>query len=85
MILTIGLAQGANLFARMAGYFELGIAVTLPWMLKKIFNRASAKMVSLVAAVLFFGYFVYEFTVAKDFAGNYASISLLQFFRELLR
>ena len=85
MILTIGLAQGANLFARMAGYFELGIAVTLPWMLKKIFNRASAKMVSLVAAVLFFGYFVYEFTVAKDFAGGYSSISLLLFFRELLR
>lgn len=84
MILTIGLAQGANLFARMAGYFEIGMAVTLPWMLRRIFTKQSAKLVSLVAAILFFGYFLYEFTVAKDFSAGYTSISLWQFFRELL-
>ena len=84
LVLTIGLAQGANLFARMAGYFEIGMAVTLPWMIRRIFNRESAKLVSLAAAILFFGYFVYEFTVAKDFAGGYTSISLWQFFGELL-
>lgn len=84
LVLTIGLAQGANLFARMAGYFEIGMAVTLPWMIRKIFTRESAKLVSVVAAVLFFGYFVYEFTVAKDFTGGYTSISLWQFFGELL-
>ncbi len=84
LVLTIGLAQGANLFARMAGYFEIGIAITLPWMLRRIFTRESAKFMSLAAAILFFGYFIYEFTVAKDFTGGYTSITLWQFWGELL-
>ena len=84
MILTVGLAQGANLFARMAGYFEIGMAVTLPWMIRRIFEKKSAQLVSIVAAALFFGYFVYEFTVSKDFSGGYTSITLWQFLGELL-
>ena len=37
-IITIGLRQGANLFARMAAYYEISVGIALPWMIKKIFT-----------------------------------------------
>ncbi len=83
-ILTIGLVQGANLFARMAAYFEIATAIALPWMIKKLFTKQSAQLVTIIAAVLYFGYFCYEFGVSKSFGSQYSSISLLQFFAELI-
>lgn len=82
-ILTIGLVQGANLFARMAAYYEIAFSITLPWMIHKLFNRRSAWLITIVAAVLFFGYFLYEFGVSKNFGGDYQSISLWQFISAL--
>ena len=84
-ILTIGLAQGANLYGRMAGYFEIYLALAVPLVIKKIFTRDSARFVSVVAALLFLGYFYYEFTVAKLFGSEYRAISLLQFILELMK
>ena len=78
-ILTIGLVQGANLYARMAAYFEIATAVALPWIVKKLFTRQSAQFVTLMAAILYFGYFYFEFGITKDFAHDYAAISLWQF------
>ena len=43
IILMIGLVQGANLYARMAAYFEIATALTLPWMIKKLFAKRSAQ------------------------------------------
>ena len=83
-ILTIGLIQGANLFARMAAYFEIATAVALPWMIKKMFTKQSAQLVTDIAAVLYFGYFLYEFGVSKNFNVDYSAITLWQFFRELI-
>lgn len=83
-ILTIGLVQGANLFARMAAYFEIATAVALPWMIKKLFTKQSAQLVTDIAAVLYFGYFLYEFGVSKNFSADYSAITLWQFFRELI-
>ena len=83
-ILTIGLVEGANLYARMAGYFEIATAITLPWMIRKIFAKQSIQFVSIVAAVLYFGYFCFEFVVTKDFGNNYAAISLWEFIKNLL-
>ena len=83
-ILTIGLVQGANLFARMAAYFEIATAVALPWMIKKLFTKQSAQMVTAIATVLYFGYFLYEFGVSKNFGTEYSAITLWQFFRELI-
>ena len=78
-ILTIGLVQGANLYARMAAYFEIATAVALPWIVKKLFTRQSAQFVTLMAAILYFGYFYFEFGFTKNFAHDYAAISLWQF------
>lgn len=84
IILMIGLVQGANLYARMAAYFEIAAAVTLPWMIDKLFNKRSANLVSFIACVCYFVYFLYEFGVSKSFGNQYRAISLWQFFAELI-
>ena len=78
-ILTLGLVQGANLYARMAGYFEIATAVALPWMIKKLFNKQSAEFVTVLAALMYFGYFLFEFAVSKNFVSDYNAITLGQF------
>jgi len=83
MILTIGTVQAANLFARMAAYFEIATAISLPWMIKKLFNKRSAQFITICAAVLYFGYFLYEFGISKDFGNDYSAISLWQFVTSL--
>lgn len=82
-ILMIGLVQAANLFARMAAYFEIATAIALPWMIKRLFTKRSAQFITICAAVLYFGYFLYEFGVSKDFGNNYSAISLWQFVTSL--
>lgn len=82
-ILTIGLVQGANLYARMAGYFELATAIALPWIIQKLFTRRSVRLVTVIAAALYFGYFLFEFAITKDFGSNYSAITLWQFIASL--
>ena len=85
IILMIGLAQGANLYARMAAYFEFAAAITLPWMIKKLFTKQSAQFVTVSAVICYFGYFCYEFGVSKSFGSQYRAITLWQFITDLLR
>ena len=73
-ILTIGLVQGANLYARMAAYFEIATAIALPWMIKKLFTKQSAQLVTISAGVLYFSYFYYEFAVSKNFSSDYPQL-----------
>lgn len=84
-ILTIGLVQGANLYARMAAYFEIATAIALPWMIKKLFTKQSAQLVTITAGVLYFGYFYYEFAISKNFGNDYSAISLWEFALSLFR
>ena len=83
-ILMIGLIQGANLFARMAAYYEIALSISFPWMIRKIFDKKSAQFLTIMATACFFGYFLYEFGVSKSFDSGYRAITLWQFFRELL-
>lgn len=78
-ILTLGLVQAANLFARMAGYFEIAAAVSLPWMINKLFVRKSVRQLTTLAVILYFGYFMFEFTMSKNFNADYAAITLWEF------
>lgn len=84
MILTLGMVQAANLFARMAAYFEVATALAIPWMIKKLFTKRSAQYVTICAVVLYFGYFLYEFAVSKNFGSDYSAITLWQFAKELI-
>lgn len=83
IILSIGLRQGANLFARMAAYYEIAMGITLPWMIRKLFNKQSARLITVLAYGLYFGYFLYEFGIAKNFGINYRAITLWQFIQSL--
>lgn len=82
-ILTIGLRQGANLFARMAAYYEIAVGIALFWMIKKLFTERSVRLVTVIAIVLYFAYFLYEFGVSKGFGTDYSAISLWQFIQSL--
>ena len=82
-ILTIGLIEGANLFARMSGYFEIATAVALPWMINRLFTKQSAQLVYICAIILYFIYFLYEFAITKNFGDEYSAITLWQFIQGL--
>ena len=84
MILTLGLVQAANLFARMAAYFEIGTAIALPWVIERLFTKRSARFVTCSAGALYFLYFLYEFGISKGFGDDYAAITLWQFIVSLL-
>lgn len=78
-ILMIGLREGANLYARMAAYFEIAVPIALPWMINKVFSKKSAQIITGIAAMLYFIYFMFEFSVAKNFDILYSSITLWEF------
>lgn len=84
-ILTIGLIQGANLFARMAGYFEIATIIALPWMINKLFTPSSARFVSCCASILYFIYFWYENVINKSFDADYTATTLFRFIGNMLR
>ena len=69
--MIMGTQSGANMFARMAHYFEIGTACCLPWMIKQTFDRKSQRLVSTIAVVCFFGFFVYANAIAGDFGQDY--------------
>ena len=81
--LSIGLVQGANLFARMAGYFEVATIIALPWMLEKLFTKRSVRLVTSCASVLYFVYFWYENAINRDFPNDYKAITLLEYIQSL--
>lgn len=85
LILMLGMVKGANLFSRMAGFFDFSSAIILPWMIYKLFNKRSAQFVTIVAVFLYFGYFMYEFAVTKDFGNNYKAITMTEFIISLFR
>ncbi len=57
--MTMGTQAGANMFARMATYFELGTLVCLPAMLEKTFDKNSLRIISTVTILCFCAYFLY--------------------------
>ena len=47
-------------------------------------GKQSAKIVFSIAVVCYFGYFLYEFAVSKNFGQDYSAITLWQFIQELI-
>ena len=75
--MSLGTQAGANMFGRMANYFELGTLCCLPMMLKKSFEKVSYHLISLIACVCFMGFFYYANAVKLDFSVRYQMESLL--------
>ena len=57
--MVMGTQGGANMFGRMAHYFEIGMICMLPWMLDRVFDKKSYRFVSIIAAACFMGFFSY--------------------------
>lgn len=81
--MSMGTQSGANMFGRMANYFELGTICYLPTMLEKTFDRRSCRLITNIACVCFLGFFVYSNVINLDFGEAYQSISLWQFISSL--
>ncbi len=80
---SMGLVSAANMFSRLATYFEFGTIVSLPIVVNKAFEKETAKIVMVVAMVCYFGYFLYEFVVSKNFGDSYRSITIFEFIQEV--
>lgn len=83
--MVLGTQAGANMFGRMANYFELGTICILPTMLKKTFDTKSSRLINCVACVCFLGFFVYANALHGNFDIEYQSMSLFKFITNLNR
>lgn len=81
--MLLGTISGANMFGRMANYFELGMVCSLAWVINKAFTKQSAKLITIMAAGCFLFYFYYAYKITMDFDEHYRAISIFQFFQSL--
>lgn len=83
-VMSLGTISGANMFGRMANYFEIGIICSLTWIIDRAFERSSAKLVHVIASCCFLFYFYYAYGVAMDFDAEYRAVTVWEFFRTLM-
>lgn len=76
MFMLLASVDGANMFGRMARYFEVGTIYMFPWIMRHLFDKRSQKIAIFVYIFAFFAFFAYGFW---SFSISYRSISLLQF------
>ena len=71
------------MFARMGQYFEFGLICSLPWMLRKIFERRSERLMTAITLACFIGYFLYANLVQIYFDDHYSRYTLFYFIKSL--
>jgi len=81
--MLMGLVEGANMFARMATYFEMGMICSLSWIIDRVFTERSARIVNIFASCCFFIYFVYAYQFALVFDDHYRAVTIFEFIRSL--
>ncbi len=80
LVMSLGLASGANLFSRCAIYYEIGTIVVFPWVIWETFNQKSYRIVLGAAAVCYLLFFYMDIST---FAMEYRAISVGEFFTSL--
>ncbi len=83
-IMALGIADGANMLARAAAFFEIGYVISLPWMIGRLFTQKSFKSIAVIIGFFYFLLFMFDFGVVKDFNNAYNSISFFDFILQLL-
>lgn len=83
LIMSIGLVSAANMFARMAQYFEFGLICSVLWIIKKPFSERSAQFVTFVALGCFIAFFLYSNLIWMPFDDHFARYTVLEFIRSL--
>lgn len=83
-IMFIGLFGTANYFARLANYFLIFQAISLPWMLKKIGGK-NRQILTVLMIIGYLVYFYYENMIAIPFDHDFARISVAEYFAQMGR
>lgn len=76
--MSMGTQSGANMFGRMASYFELGTLCCLPDMMDNTFEQRSHNLVRGIAVAGFCGFFIYANAINMRFDDSYQAISLFE-------
>ena len=84
-IMSVGLVSAANMFARMAQYFEFGMICSLPWIIRKTFDTQSARLVNLLAVSCFAVYFIYTNVYWMPFDDAYSRYTVMEYIKIVLR
>ena len=81
MFMLLAAIDGANMFVRMARYFEVGTIYMFPWIIRHLFKQKSQKAV-VTAYVGAFGIFAaYQY---MGFDSAYSGITLLELLRSVI-
>lgn len=75
--MLMGTQAGANMFARMAHYFEIGTLCCLPHLIEKPFEKVSHRFIAAFAIIGFLGFFIYA---NRGFDDEFKTIGLLGMF-----
>ena len=81
--MILGTVNGANMFGRMANYFELGMICSVCWLIDRVFTPRSARVLLIIAMACFFGYFYYAYQINLDFDASYSAVTIFQFIQSL--
>ena len=82
-IMFVGLFGTANYFGRLANYFQIFQAVSLPWLITR-FDRKSKQAITTAACICFLLYFIYTYAIHESFDGGYRAINLWDYIESLL-
>lgn len=79
--MSMGTQSGANMFGRMANYFELGTICILPTMIERTFEKKTARIITVIAALCFLGFFAYANAINSSFDAGYRATSIFSLFK----
>lgn len=74
--MMLGTQSGANMFARMAHYFEIGTICCLPRMINQPFELKTRRALAVIAVVCYIGFFVYANAISGSFDEAYRATNL---------
>ena len=78
MFMLLGTVNGANMFGRVATYFELGAICMLPWCIRELFTPRSAQVVRIGGGLFFLVFFLYD---NLGFSHSYATVTIVGFLK----
>lgn len=81
MFMLLASIDGANMFGRMARYFEVGTIYMFPWMIRHLFERRSR---GLVAAMYVGAFSIFEIYQFSNFDSAYRGIEWFEFVKGLI-
>lgn len=77
-IMFIALFGTANYFARLANYFLIFQALSIPWLFQ-FFEKKSRHLLVCIAVVCYCGYFIFANAITMSFNADYDSISVVEY------